>query len=623
MTQGGNDASAPWIVAPNGRRGAGVAGTRDDPWSFAYAGTGAHGRIQPGDTVWLRAGTYRSVNGFTIGFSGTRDRAVTWRAAPNERFELDGAIPEFVDTPATAWEPVSIEPGHNLYRSTSVYPKARLYGGFIEIDGCWLPLAPHKNRDASKRFTLNWISSDHHNWRHPKPYYLGPGICNDPKAEGHLFVRLDDSTPEAQCRRTVAQIADPDPRHHALRISGADRFGIILKGNHHVFEGFTEINNYYGAFRLLDETGITFRRVGGRVVFFGARLGRASHVRIEDPSFNGCMDPERWWISLIDIKGTQTAKLVRKCGLDYGAAHHVEVTGGFFHDFFDGGLSQSAHDVEIHGVEFRCWDDAWQMAGSLYRIDQHHNLYVGAGPSRDGTATDRPNPDPGTLWIHDNVVDTSRYRIFYYRFGRFKEDPTGIGWREPIAFSGHDSTGDRTIPWKLYQNTIVRGIGRNAPPPSDFVGIGQFGNDQAIVEAPHEAYNNVILVRDGRPLARDTWVDTGAEIYDGNVYWGWSNPSSSGFTSIWRRLHRSAGLVNGEAPKGSIGDVDKLRELARADSQVYYPPGWEASGLFVDPHLDADYKPRNMAVASGAVDLTGTGWPGTSLYKPWRGAIHP
>lgn len=626
MTQSGTA----WIVAPAGGAGASVAGTFADPWSLAYAATGADGRIRPGHTVWLRAGTFRSEEGFTISFSGAPGYPVTWKAAPGERFELDGAIPAFVDASSTAWEPVSVSPGHNLYRSTAVYPRSPLYGGFIEIDGQWLPLATHKNNDAGDHFTLDWIDSDHHDWRHPEPYYLGPGICHDPNAAGPLYVRLDNSTPQSQCNRPVAQIADPDPRNHALRISLADRYGLTILGSHHVFEDFTGIHNYYGGFLLPgDAEDLTFRRVGGRVVFFGARLGKGKRVLVEDPSFDGCMDPEKWWVSWIDVKGgSGPAKHVRKCGFDYGVAHDIEVSGGYFHDFFDGALSEGAHDVEVHGVELRIWDDAWQMFGSLYRIDLHHNTYLGAGPSRDHTATHVPNPHPGTLWIRDNIIDSTRYRIFYYRFGRFENDPAGIGWREPIPFSSHVGSSrcgkEHTIPWKLYHNTIVAGIDPNAPPASDYIGIGQFGDAGAVVESRHEVYNNIILVRDGRPLGRDTWTYIGAEVYDGNVYWGWSNPSPSTYTSIWRFLHRCAPtVVDGENPLGSIGDIDKLRDLAREDSRWFYPPGWEAAGLFADPQLQIDYRPLNPALASGAVDLRATGWPGTSLYKPWRGAVPP
>jgi hypothetical protein len=491
-------------------------------------------------------------------------------------------------------------------------------------------LATH-NRETDDQIAFDWISSDHHNWRYPEPYYLGPGICNDKSADAPLYVRLDNSSPEAQCHRNVAQIADSDPRHHSLRICRGDTYGLTVRGSHHLFEDFTDIHNYHGGLLIEDDrSDLAFWHLGGRVIAVGVRLGRARGVLIKDASFDGCMDPEKWWVSWQDVKGgNEVARHVRKCGINYGVAHDVEVTGGYFHDFFDSAISDGAHDVEVHGVEFRSWDDAWQMTGSVYRIDMHHNVFLGAGPSKDKSGTVSANPAPGTLWIHDNIIDSSRYRIFWFRFGRTDNFPMGIGWREPIALSRHGevSTGRHTIPWKLYQNTIVVGIDYNAPFASPYVGVDLFGNDQAIVDAPHEVYNNIILVRDGRPLGRDTWVNTGGEIYDGNVYWGWSNPPPtdySNYTSMWVILHRSGGLITyGDNPKGSIGNVDKLRNLAVGDSQAYYSPGWEAAGLSVDPQLDAAYKPLNVALASGAVNLTERGWPGTSLYKPWRGAVQP
>ncbi len=43
----------------------------------------------------------------------------------------------------------------------------------------------------------------------------------------------------------------------------------------------------------------------------------------------------------------------------------------------------------------------------------------------------------------------------------------------------------------------------------------------------------------------------------------------------------------------------------------------------VDPQLDVEYRPKNPECHSGAVDLSGTGWPGTKESQPWRGALRP
>ncbi|HEX5181427.1 MAG TPA: Ig-like domain-containing protein, partial [Gemmatimonadaceae bacterium] len=47
-----------WYVTPNGSSGG--AGTASSPWNLTTALAGAGGRIHPGDTVWMRAGTYGS-----------------------------------------------------------------------------------------------------------------------------------------------------------------------------------------------------------------------------------------------------------------------------------------------------------------------------------------------------------------------------------------------------------------------------------------------------------------------------------------------------------------------------------------------------------------------------------
>jgi len=48
-----------YYVAPNGTSGA--DGSKAHPWDFASALNGANGKIQPGDTVWLRGGQYKGV----------------------------------------------------------------------------------------------------------------------------------------------------------------------------------------------------------------------------------------------------------------------------------------------------------------------------------------------------------------------------------------------------------------------------------------------------------------------------------------------------------------------------------------------------------------------------------
>ena len=132
-------------------------------------------------------------------------------------------------------------------------------------------------------------------------------------------------------------------------------------------------------------------------------------------------------------------------------------------------------------------------------------------------------------------------------------------------------------------------------------------------QAIHEVYNNIFHVIDGRPGGRDFYATTGREIYDGNVYWYYQ------VGSPWRLLHMSTGINN-----GTLTTVSQLRaSQAFLDSQAYYAPGWEHSGLSVDPQLDGTYKPQAASCQTGAVNLTTRGWPGTASYEAWRGAMNP
>ena len=111
-----------WYVSPSGTSD--TDGSREHPWSLAYAGAGGGGRIVPGDTVWVRGGTYASTIGFTFSVSGSAGYPISFKAYNNETVILDGSFPEFTD-PAlrqTAWELVgSASAGHHVYRSTAVY----------------------------------------------------------------------------------------------------------------------------------------------------------------------------------------------------------------------------------------------------------------------------------------------------------------------------------------------------------------------------------------------------------------------------------------------------------------------------------------------------------------------
>ncbi|HXV87319.1 MAG TPA: Ig-like domain-containing protein [Gemmatimonadales bacterium] len=74
-------------VAPDGSSG--NDGSIARPWSLSYALGGAGGGIAPGDTVWLRGGTYQGA--FRSTLAGTSGRPIVVRQYPGERAIIDVA----------------------------------------------------------------------------------------------------------------------------------------------------------------------------------------------------------------------------------------------------------------------------------------------------------------------------------------------------------------------------------------------------------------------------------------------------------------------------------------------------------------------------------------------------
>ena len=82
-----------WYVTPTGSSGG--SGSATSPWDLTTALGGAGGRIHPGDTVWLRAGTYGSGEGrsdYHATLAGTSTAPIVVRAYPGERATINGDI---------------------------------------------------------------------------------------------------------------------------------------------------------------------------------------------------------------------------------------------------------------------------------------------------------------------------------------------------------------------------------------------------------------------------------------------------------------------------------------------------------------------------------------------------
>src|SRR5262245_14002350 len=111
-------AEGPTLFVDPARGNDANAGTAQAPWK-----TLAHAlrRLKPGDTLYLRGGTYHEK--VSLSRSGTAEAPITIASHPGELAGLDGGLRELLESPATAWEPC---PGgaEGEFVSPRTYPNA-------------------------------------------------------------------------------------------------------------------------------------------------------------------------------------------------------------------------------------------------------------------------------------------------------------------------------------------------------------------------------------------------------------------------------------------------------------------------------------------------------------------
>lgn len=611
-------------VAPNGL--ATNDGTIGSPWTLAFACSGAAGAIHPGDTVLLRGGAYNLIAGFTITVSGSAGLPIEFAAYPGESPVIDGCYQEFVNSPSTAWEPYDLV-GHNVYRSTGTYISGSTHDGcgFMQMDGKLRTLLPHPNG-------LSYITSNVQDFVYPSaPRYMGYGFAWNPVSVGgdnKIYIRLD--TPDAGSMLATSAgdgtglhnnypiLADPDPRHYPISLFPCDNVGIKVTGAFVTFGAGILVRNYQQTLAI-QGANCTIRGCELQYGYQGLRMQAIPGLTLDGVYFNAAMPSETSWFAWTDVKGGETpAQRIRKNAILFNSTFNAEIKNCTFRECFDGILADgTTHDINCHDNLFdNVWDDSWQIYGSLYRIEFARNKCFGAGVSHDDSGSATPNTDPGTVWIHHNIFDPTKYLVFWGRRGRDNagQGNTGDeGLKRSDALGTHGLPTVYSMPWKLYYNTIVMDKWSR----DGYVDIAEFGRTATHHQAPHEVFNNIIVTR--KQLGNHFDSATGNQIYDGNVYY------YPVFLNLhWRFITTSTGVIppGASEPNGLLDTIAQMHATqAFPDSKVYYAPGWEASGLDMDPQLDGNYSPQAAAVRTGAVDLTAKPWPGVTPYQACRGAI--
>ncbi len=603
---------ATYYVSPTGDDN--DPGSELSPWRTIAASVN---RLSAGDTLYMREGTYYESN-INVTCTGTEQSPITIKNYPGEKPVIDGAIEELQNPDSNTW--VLVDGNKNIYRTADEYTSDQwdtFCGGKFEFEGENYSLVAYSNR--RNRITLEWmlaydyLESDDHTYNKNTPRYMGPGVAyGGPTGEdNYIYIRLIPCTAQSTYDVEFDIPDDPDPSQYSISICNYSHgLDIDADSQYIVFEGITMANHMYevsGPTKNWTFRNLTLTPALGGFVF----ANNDSHnILVDGVTMNLLIPP---WLGWTDIKGVETpAVRNRTGGISFSGStaysHDIEVKNCTFNGVFDAFLPCGAeynlyiHHNTINGV----WDDFIQLGSATYNVEVAYNLICGAGPSHESSGT---SVYPGMKYFHHNVIDCSE-QILWTRYDEVRQLRIAgeRGWRGPIPIPAHGSGGND--PWKLYQNTFI-----TADIVSGYLEIGEFMENTTGVK--HEAYNNIIYMTCRRYVSKAWQVHDGGEIYDGNLYW--RDDVGIGFTPFFLDVWNATDSANYNCL------ADFMNSARWEETQAYYGPGWENSGVEADPllngYMDGDYRPAwNSPAASGAVDISSKGWPGTTAMS-WRGAL--
>jgi hypothetical protein len=562
-------------------------GTAARPWkSLGHAAE----QLRPGDTLYLRGGTYYEHVALTV--ASTAEKPITIRAYPGELAILDGGLREFFESPAQAWEPCPDGvPGE--YRSVKTYPDLGGAEGQTNVLGNFgdsmVPLHGYRFRTDLQSDNPYWnISSK---VQDQQSVYCGPGIYYD-AGTGRIHARLvhtrlpglheDNYRGETDPRKLRLVIAGRsggpiltlrDCRHVRLQdlvLRGARTSTLEITGCANIeLDGLT-VYGGQSAVQVRDTVGLRMAHTACRGIaapwtFRGSLKYRAIEARIFsasgwDPTGADSRDFELAWCEFTDCVD----------GVFLGNVHRVRFHHNLLDNVSDDGIfltAGTAYDGTTHGGDVHIYQN------HLARCLTTFAFGVGHGRQR---AIEGGKQTGSGVYIYRNVFDFRRPVMYQW--------PSGPDAPQEISSYGRvasDHGGPAWEPMWIYHNTILAGD----PPRYDY---GTDGLGKAMGHGTsRRVFNNIICQLHGMP-GESLPPATADYQADGNLLWSVSD--GPGFTGeLFAKFRRSP---------------------AFEESKSRYAPGWTAHDQFADPQfvrfssdwrstVDLGLKPASPAVNAG------------------------
>lgn len=548
-----------------------ASGAENAPWK-----TLAHAlrQLKPGDTLYLRGGTYYEKVSLTK--SGTEQAPITIGSYPGELAIIDGGLREFADSPETSWQP--LEGGAaGEYVSTNTYFAAddrRVPTQFLP--GSWEPmwgieserplalgnfldsLVPlHSYRIVADLRSANELWLGGKNEMRDTGIYCGPGLWFN-RQTGRIHIRLAHH--RLAGLNESAYRGETDPRK--LKLAIAVGFGddvVRISGIQHVrlqdlvLRGATgsPMIHVYGSQHVeLDHVTV----FGG---FPGLLVNASQNLRVTNCAFRGLAAP---WTSRAHMKYRGTASYQIVLRDNQPANENIELANCEFTDDHDFAFLRHCKNLQFHHNFVDNFNDDGLECGPKLR---DHTLFLWQNRigrclipftqheiNKDESPVDH-DPNCGAF-IYRNVIDL---RGGTYKGPPTAPDPSGDYLRQ----EGHvvsDHGGPTWAVMHVYHNTLLR----DTPVFRDYFlfGFGAAG----LRNTERNVFNNIFIQTDRVPGVGFAGIQNAGLVREGgNILWGLA-----------------------EGPKVAGNHFAKFRagKLFPA-SKTHYEAGWTTHDRVADP----------------------------------------
>ncbi len=550
-----------------------AAGTEKSPWKSLRH---ALRQLKPGDTLYLRGGTYYEK--CFVSQSGSKGAPITIGSFPGELAIIDGALREFAESPATSWQPLE-NGADGEFVSTKTYfgaddhqvPRQFLPGSWEPMWGIEeeRPLALGNFADSlvplhGYRLAVD-LRSQNEMWIGGKAgmrdtgIYCGPGLWFNRETD-RIHIRLAHHRLAGLGER--AYRGEQDPRKLPLIIAAGFGESVLrLSGVKHVKIQDLVLRGATGSplMEVYGSQSVELDHVTAYGGFPSLLVNASKDFHVTNSAFRGNAAP---WTGRAHMKYRGTASYQIILQNNQPLNENIEFANCEFTDDHDFAFLRHAKNLRFHHNFVDNFNDDGLETGPKLRA---HTLFIfqnRIGPCLIPLTQHEIDKDDSPL-DHDPAAGVFVYRnVFDMRGGVYgappsEPDPSGAFLHQ----EGHLASDHGSPTWSvmhIYHNTLLR----QTPVFRDgyLFGLGSAG----LRNTERDVFNNIFVQKNQVPGIGFVGMQQADNVREGgNLIWGYK-----------------------EGPELKADPFAKFRSSKLfTDSRKRYEAGWTTHDKVADPRF--------------------------------------